>query len=91
MDTKKTRYVDAWRNNLRSWKILWNLRSLFFVSTVIDEFLGALLPYTTIWISARIIGELAGERKPEALTKWVILEISLALVLGLLKYLKWPE
>ena len=93
MDTKKTRYVDAWRNNLRSWKILWNLRSLFFVSTVIDEFLGALLPYTTIWISARIIGELAGERKPEALTKWVILEISLALVLGLLKYLtsRWAQ
>ncbi len=53
----------------------------------------ALAPYVTIWFSARIISELAGQRRPAALTKLVLLAIGIAAALALLVHLleRWNE
>ena len=78
--------VKAWKNNLRGWEILWKLNPYLFIAYTVDALLGALLPYTTIWISAQIISELAGSRNTQILFKWVMVEIIAGLLLGILKY-----
>lgn len=47
------------------------------ISIVIASALKALTPYTTIWLSAQLINELAGMRRPQMLTKWVLLTIGI--------------
>lgn len=53
----------------------------------------ALTPYVTIWFSAQIINELAGQRSPQELWKWVILTVSITAFLGLLTALlkRWES
>ncbi len=87
-DMKEMKLVKAWKNNLRGWEILWKLNPYLFIAYTVDALLGALLPYTTIWISAQIIGELAGGRNTQILFKWVMAEIIVSLILGILKYAK---
>ena len=50
---------------------------------VLDALVRALTPYVTIWFSAQIINELASQRRPEVLWKWVIWSVAAAAVLGL--------
>ena len=50
---------------------------------VLDALVRALTPYVTIWLSAQIINELASQRRPEVLWKWVIWSISVGTVLSL--------
>ena len=83
---KEMKLVKAWKNNLRGWDILWKLNPYLFIAYTVDALLGALLPYTTVWISAQIIGELAGGRNTQILFKWVMAEIIVSLILGILKY-----
>lgn len=45
--------------------------------------LKSLSPFATIWLSAQLINELAGMRRPDMLTKWAILAVSVAAVLEL--------
>ncbi|MGN0998153.1 MAG: ABC transporter ATP-binding protein [Faecousia sp.] len=85
---KKLSYREAWKRNLRSWKIYWKLCPGRFVSDALRCVFQSLSPYVTIWISARLINELAGNRDPRQLAKWVVLQLAagamLALVSGLL-------
>ncbi len=55
-----------------------------FPAAVICAIVEALEPYTTIYFSARIIDELAGHRRPEALMKWVLLTVGLGLLFRVL-------
>ena len=50
---------------------------------VLDALVRALTPYVTIWLSAQIINELASQRRPEVLWKWVIWSVAVGAVLGL--------
>ncbi len=56
-----------------------------FVSFTLCSIVKALSPYATIWLSARLINELASLRRPEVLGKWVILIASVTAAVGLLK------
>lgn len=44
----------------------------------------ALTPYATIWFSARLIDELAGQRRPGELWKWVAFTVGVTAVLALI-------
>ena len=58
--------------------------SMYWISgarAVVD----ALAPYVTIYMSAQIINELAHERRPDVLMKWVIWTLLLCVVTGLLQ------
>ena len=55
-------YRRAWTLNLRAWKLWAEKSPAYFVSTLLSAAGLALAPYVTIWLSARIIAELAGGR-----------------------------
>ena len=44
-------------------------------SVLLVALLQGLTPYVTIWFSAQLINELAGLRRPELLTRWVLLTL----------------
>ena len=54
-----------------------------FLANACYAVVGAVVPYATIYLSARIIDELAGLRRPEELMFWVILTICVEAALGL--------
>lgn len=73
----------AWENNLRAWKILWKSCPKFFVSCISHSVFKALSPYVTIWLSAQIINELAGNKSPERLFQLVLIQLVSAALLAL--------
>lgn len=80
---KKLSYREAWKRNLRGWKIYWKLCPGRFVSDSLRCVFQAVSPYVTIWISARLINELAGNRDPRQLAKWVVIQLAAGAVLAL--------
>ena len=52
-------------------------------SVVTAALLQGLAPYVTIWFSAQLVNELAGPRRPELLTRWVLLTLGITAVLAL--------
>lgn len=73
---KKMSYTQMWKRNMRAWKIWWTLCPGVFLSNIFRSVFKALSPYVTIWLSAQIINELAGNRNPEVLMKWVMLQLA---------------
>ena len=57
---------------LREWKIFWGLSPRFFYATFACAALTALTPYATVWFSAQLVGELAGNRDVRRLTILVL-------------------
>lgn len=84
---------EAWRLNLRAWRMWFGKSRGYFVSTLLSSACGALAPYVTIWLSARIISELAGGQDARRLTFWAVLTVAgtalLALCNGALR--RWTE
>lgn len=87
-----------------SWKEVYTLnkRALYlwgrecpmlFVSAGLHSLISALIPYLTLYFSARLLDELAGARMPERLTKWVILLLASDAAAYLLKalFFRWKE
>ncbi len=55
----------------------------FLLSVVLHNIVSAVIPYVTIWLSAQIINELAGDRRAEVLLSWVGITILSEAALGL--------
>ncbi len=70
---------ETFRIHWRAAKDVHKLTPGTFPAAVICAIVEAVEPYTTIYFSARIIDELAGLRRPEALMKWVLLTVGLGL------------
>lgn len=66
---------------------------MLFVSSGLHSIIAALIPYLTLYFSARLLDELAGMRMPERLTRWVILLLSCDAAAYFLKALtfRWKE
>lgn len=73
---------NAWNLNGRAWKTLWKMNPNFFRATFLRSVLTAITPYTTIYFSAQIINELAGNRNPQILLKWVLVTLSVTAVIA---------
>ena len=56
----------------------------WFVSEFLRDMVRAVSPYVTIWISAQLIGELAGARDPRQLLRWVVIQLAAAAAMSLL-------
>ena len=65
-------------------KIWWEVDPKLFISTMLHSIVKAVSPYVTIWLSAQLINELAGNRQPDVIWKWVLLTVSITAVLNLL-------
>ena len=59
---KKISFFDAWRLNLRAWRVFAGRCPMLFVTAFLSSAFSALSPYLTIWLSARLIDELKGAR-----------------------------
>ncbi|SCJ00334.1 Lipid A export ATP-binding/permease protein MsbA [uncultured Flavonifractor sp.] len=82
---KKLGYMAAWKLNLRAWGIWQKLCPQVFVSLLLSSVVKAVTPYVTIFLSARIIDELSGERRPDQLLRWVVLTLACTAVCALLQ------
>ena len=90
---KKLGYGAAWKLNLRAWGIWWKLCPQVFVSTLLSSVVKAVTPYVTIFLSARIIDELSGERRPDQLLRWVVLTLACTAACALLQgvFTRWSN
>ena len=85
---QKTMDVHLWAA-----KVWWKIDPRLFLSTALYAIVGAVSPYITVWLSAQLINELAGDRIPTALWKWVILTLCVTGGLKLLSEIlsRWKE
>ena len=81
---EKLPYREALKRNFRAWKIWAKLRPAMFPACICSALANALSPYVTIWFSAQIIGELAGNRDPQTLLRLVLMTLASSALLTLL-------
>lgn len=84
--TKKRTWKEVLQLHWRGVKVLQKTVPHFLTAQISSGIVGALTPYVTIWLSARIINELSGLRRAEELRYWVILTLVTEILLGLLRY-----
>ena len=77
-------FFQAVRLNYRAWHIWWNVCPRWFEAVILSSVVSAVSPYISLWMTARIIEELAGGRNPEIVWKLVTLTIG---VTGILSFL----
>ncbi len=65
---KQLPWKTALNRNMRGWNIIWNYQPKLIIAYLLRAVFEGLGPYATIFLSARIVDELAGERSPERLT-----------------------
>ncbi|MCC8150772.1 MAG: ABC transporter ATP-binding protein/permease [Lachnospiraceae bacterium] len=89
----KLSYREAWKRNVRAWRIWWKLCPSVFLSSALTSVFEAVAPLATIYLSARLISELAGNQDPQMLLQWVLLILITQAALQLLKGLcsRWKE
>ena len=68
---KNKSWGESLRLTLRGWRMWWKLRPTLLVSMALSAAVQAVTPYTSIYFSARIIGELSQGRNPQMLAWWV--------------------
>lgn len=83
-DEKKVTYAKAWDMNLKAWKIWWKLCPGIFLSALSCAAAKSLSSYTAIYLTARIINELSGNRNPRTLLHWILLQLACSAGLSLL-------
>ena len=80
---KNMSWGESLRLTLRGWRIWWKLRPTILVSLALSALVKAVTPYTSIYFSARIIGELSQGRDPRVLAQWIgmLLGVTAGLIL----------
>ncbi len=66
---------QAYKLSLKAVKLLYKKYPMMLISRTVYTFWVAIIPYVTIYLSARIINELATLRRPEALTQLVLVTL----------------
>lgn len=69
--SEKITLRETWRIHLRAYRDVRAYCPGLFAATALYTAGKALSPYVTIWLSARILDELAAQRRPEVIWKWV--------------------
>ena len=69
---------------LRGFRVWWRENPKLLLSILICGVVSAVTPYVDIWLLARLIDEIAGERNPQALTVYVLALMSMGAVFSLL-------
>ena len=88
----KVTLKETWKLHFRAMKLMRQYTKGSFAVSALYQALKAVSPYVTIWLSAQLINELAGARRPELLQKWVLLALvcsaGLTLVVGILEHIR---
>lgn len=90
---QKLPLIESLRLNGRAFAFLFRQVPMVFLSNIAQSVFSALTPYVGIYLSARLIDELAGERNPEKLVMWVLWIIGTALVFGISRAMiqRWKD
>ena len=72
------------RLTLRGFRVWWRENPKLLLSILICGVVSAVTPYVDIWLLARLIDEIAGERNPQTLTVYVLALVSMSAVFSLL-------
>ncbi len=83
---KKLSFAEGLRLHLRAIKLMNRYCPGLYLSCALKSVAAAVIPYVTVFFSARIIDELAGPRRPEELWKWVALAVAVGGVLAIIGY-----
>ena len=78
---------EAVRLHTRAFRMLNGYCPGYYLFMALKTVLTSIIPYVTVFFSARIIDELAGLRRPEMLGRWVLLTLLIDAALGLLSAL----
>lgn len=94
-DPKKNRmsFGNAWKYNIKGIVYLYRRYPRTITLRIVSVMLEALSPYAVIYLSARIVGELAGGRSPQRLQQLVLITLLVSAGLSLLKgiFSRWSE
>ena len=82
--SEKVPIKEAINLTFRGYKIIWDKYPMIFISSAVCAVVNALTPYVGIYLSARIINEISGERDSAALTQLVLAALISGAVLGIL-------
>lgn len=82
-DKKKISFREALQLSIRGYRIWWKVNPKAFVAITLSSIIDGLSPYVGIYLGARIISELAGERDKHTLTILVIAALLSAAVLSM--------
>ena len=90
---EKISFAQAFKMNWRAFGIIYRKRPQMIASRLIASIWDVLTPYAEIWLSARIIDELAGDRDPWRLKFLVILTLAVTAASALISAFirKWRD
>ena len=84
---------QALKLHLWAAKVWWSIEPKLFLSVIFAAVAETILPYVTIWFSARIINELAGQRNPEVLLHLVLTTVAVTAGLSVFSHVlkRWKN
>ena len=82
--SKKLTFIESMKSNLRAYKIWRKLTPRIFYADTCSAITKAIAPFVTIWISAQLINELASNRDPKTLFRWVMMQLIVSAIFALL-------
>ncbi len=90
---KRMPLKDAVKYNWRALKTIYGTRKKVLALRMVKHAFAALTPYVGIWLSARILDEIATSRNPETLTSLVLWTIGSAALITLIQSLldRWHD
>ena len=90
---QKLPLIESIKLNWRAFSFLFQQVPMVFISNIVQSVFTALTPYVGIYLSARLIDELSGNRNPQKLMFWTGLVLGTALVFGVSNVLiaKWRD
>lgn len=87
MDKKNViQFSEALKLQFRAMKDVHRCDKLFIPALVSSDIVSAIAPFIPIWFSARLLDELAGERRVDVIWMWVILTVGIT---GLIKLIQF--
>ena len=81
---EKVTWRETWRTSKRAFLLLDKYAPQMYLCIALCAVATAVTPYVTVFLSARIIDELAGARRPEVLWRWVVAAVAATGALSLL-------
>ncbi len=93
MNNDTMTYREGVKYLMRSWKLLFKYCPGLFISTILYSLIVAAIPLVEVWLSARILNELAASRRPHELMRLVLAQLIVSAVLAVARavLLRWKN
>ena len=82
---EKLTWKETWRLFRRAFLLTRRYTPHLYLPLSLCSLVTAVAPYVTVFLSARVIEELAGARRPEVLWRWVVAAVAVTGAIALLK------